>query len=344
MIEVKDRQELMDKIELTNYKMLNILGILRNTNQKVMVDDLENPKSFWMQDHYFNFLYSDDEQFIEEFSQAVGEAYFGFSGTTDEVFDYFNEHEMIQWKSTCGQYHYDGEPFDIAPLDFLTLEDAEYVDKHYEYNNDHSLEKIKDAILNRPTSCLRKDGVLISFVLLHDDDSIGYMYTLPEHRGKGYAYMLTKDILNKTMASGRLPYIQIVKGNTKSEQLAEKAGFKKHGEVHWFGVVTIGEHFQQYIKRYETLYDVKPCSVGVKMHLDLNLALPSVEVTKEYFILDDQKYPYECVVEDDIYYVKCDMPEEILLSGLKELMKAPHEMSIVNGCVRSKALKKLTIE
>lgn len=344
MFEVKDRKAIIDKIELTDYKMLNVLGILRNTDIKVMVDDLENPKSFWMKDHYFNFLYSHDDQFIAEFSEAVNEDDFGFSGTIDEVFNYFNEHDMIHWKNTCSQYHYEGNTFDVEPLDSLTIEDAEYVDKHYEYNNDHSLEKIKDAILNRPSSCLRIDGVLVSFVLLHDDDSIGYMFTLPEHRGKGYAYMLTKDILNKTIASGRLPYIQIVKGNTKSEQLAEKAGFVKHGEVHWFGVVRIGEHFQQYLKKYERLYSLKPCVAGVKIHLDLNLESKPVEITEEYFILDGHKYAYECAFEDEIYYVKCDMPEEVLLSGLKELMKEPYEMCIVNSCVTSKLLKKVTIE
>ncbi|MCH4890344.1 GNAT family N-acetyltransferase [Acidaminobacter sp. JC074] len=211
-----------------DFLRMNVRGMLLNTDNEAYYED----ESIWIKDNYFNFLYTEDLDFLLEFDKRVGNE-FGFSGANDFVLDYYKDHELIHWKNSCNQYHYPGDKFEsVMDLDSLSLEDADYVNEHYEYNNDDSLKKIKHAIKSRPTSCLRLDGKNVSFVLLHDDDSIGYMFTLPEYRGKGYAYELTKDIINKTIDLGRLPYVQIVCSNKKSIGLALKTGFVFHGIVH----------------------------------------------------------------------------------------------------------------
>jgi len=325
-------------IKLVNdFQALNIRGIIKNTDYEVFTDNPQSPRGIWIKDAYFNFLYTRDQDFLDDFYQTMTDDFFGFSGTTIEVYDYFKQREVIQWKNTCNQYHYPGDKFDVPPLDSLQLADAEYVDNHYEYQNDDSLGKIKEAILKRPTSCIRIEGVLVSFVLLHDDDSIGYMYTLPDYRGKGYAYQLTMDIINKTLDSGRLPYIQIVLGNHKSQQLALKAGFVHHGSVEWFGVVKTDGQFKQYIDKYQDLMACPALSVTSLCHLRETFHPLPVTLEDQVLYYQGQAYAFDYIYEDDLYYVKAQMPEDILLSGLMALMKEDYHLCLVN--VKSSYLK-----
>jgi len=338
MIKVKDKSAL--KL-FDDYEALNIKGVIKNTDYEVYTDDIENPKGIWIKDRYFNFLYSRDNGFIEDFSSSIKDDFFGFSGTTIEAYKYFLEHELIQWKNTCIQYHFTGGKFDVEALESLKVSDADYVNDHYEYKNDDSLDKIKEAILNRPSGCIRVNGVLVSFVMLHDDDSIGYMYTLPEYRGKGYAYKLTMDIVNKTIDSGRLPYIQIVEGNHKSEQLALKAGFVKHGTVEWFGVVKIDGQFKEYIDKYEDLMGEKALSVSTLCQLQETYQVLDVTVEDHKLKYDGQTYDFEYIYDDEIYYLKSDLPEDLLVSGLMKVMKEDYEMCLVNMRVDNSAFKKV---
>ena len=338
MIEIDRRDDKYKHFE--GYDSLNIKGVLTNTDYKTYVDDLEHPTGIWIKDRYFNFLYTNTINFIELFDQTIKEDYFGFAGTNELVLDYYTSNELIQWKNTCDQYHYSKEKFtDVMELESLTLSDATYVNDNYEYKNSNSLAKIEEAIRNRPSSCLRIDGKIVSFVLLHDDDSIGYMYTLPEYRGKGYAYKLAKDIINKTLDTGRLPYIQIVQGNDKSKQLALKLGFEKHGEVHWFGVVRLGESFKEYLKTYETHFDIKAKAVSTKMTLRSKHAPLEVEVRSDQFIYKEESYDYQMIYSDEIYYIHSNMPEKILISGLIQLMKRDYEMVISNQDIKSDGFK-----
>lgn len=338
MIQLDNRKTALTKLQ--DLKALNMKGIISHTKKEVWTDD--DCQSYWVKDGYFNYVYSNNIPFIQECHLLMNNEYYAFSGTTDTVLNYFASHEIIHWKNTCGQYHYDGEPFDIEALDSLTIQDAEYVNEHYEYKNDRSLAQIKDGIKNKPSSCLRVDGHLVSFVLLHEDDSIGYMYTLPAYRGRGYAFLLTQDIVNKTLKSGRIPYIQIVKGNTKSEQLALKAGFKKHGDVHWFGVIHPKDDFDHHIKRFKTLYDVLPRYLSSTYQLEVAASL-DVAVTETAFIFDGQAYPYRWVCEDGVYYVHHEMPEDIFISGMAKRMKKD-SLCMTHQVMSSSAFKKLTIE
>ncbi len=315
---------------------LNIRGILKNTVFPAFVDNLDAPKSIWVKDRYFQFLCAREESFVEDFNNEIEDEFFGFSGANEVVLDFYMKNHLIQWKNTCTQLHYVSERFkDVTPLESLKLEDAKYIDENYEYQNDDSLEKIKEAIKNRPTSCLRIDGIIVSFVLLHEDDSIGYMFTLPEYRGKGYAYELTKDIVNKVIDSGRLPYIQIVKGNLKSIALAKKSGFIEHGDVHWFGVMNIGKSVQECANKYFELYNEKPLSISIKTNIKLKYDILDVKVTEDHFEYGGYSYSYRSKKEEEVYYINVDeIPEDVLISGLYLLAKEDYEIVMLNQSIQ----------
>jgi GNAT superfamily N-acetyltransferase len=336
MIKVIDRKAFSEHFK--SYTSLNIQGVLLNTKYEAFTDSLEDPKGVYIRDGYFNFLFTESNTFIKEFEETVvGDGFIGFSGTNQFVYDYFHKHFPIQWENTCGQYHYPGGKFEVEPLEALCIEDAELVNDLYEYKNDDSLSKIKDAILNRPTSALRLDGELVAFVLIHDDDSIGYMFVKDEHRKKGYATMLTKDILNKVIDFGRLPYIQIVHGNDKSVGLALKTGFEKHGDVHWFGYINQkGAYIQACKDKYEKKYGQKIKGLATFNELSqeekIDIDLQSVIET----------YHVDYYEDDEVLYIKSDPMEEALFKGL--LMGLMHEdahLALYNLSLDGKGLYKV---
>ena len=64
-----------------------------------------------------------------------------------------------------------------------------------------------------------------------------YLYSKEEHRGKGYAGDVTIDLASKIIKSGKIPYLQIIKGNNMSPGIAKKCGFVECGYVSWMGIV-----------------------------------------------------------------------------------------------------------
>ncbi len=115
----------------------------------------------------------------------------------------------------------------------LTEKDAPIVDKYWEYRHEDSLEYVKRRIKNSYSSGIEINGELVAWVIIHDDGSLGSIYVLPEHRGKGYAKDITIDLVQKLRKESKLPFVHIIEGNDNSLALAETLGFVKYKKVNW---------------------------------------------------------------------------------------------------------------
>lgn len=160
-----------------------------------------------------------------------------FGGIPYEQYEILKPHMDMSWEEICYLYVYRGSAFEevnessIAPL---TLEDAELVYEHYSYKEHDDIGYIKDIIEKMPTRGVWTNGELLSWVVQRDEGSIGIMYTLQDHRGKGYAIDLTKSLINEVIKRGDVAFVHIVVGNEASCRLAEKVGFKRSSKVVWF--------------------------------------------------------------------------------------------------------------
>ncbi len=185
---------------------------------------------------------------------------------------------------------------------------------------------------------MRLNDEIVSYVMLHEDDSLGYMYTQAEHRGKGYAWELTKDIVNKTLKTGRLPYIQIVQGNTKSEQLALKAGFVKHGVVYWFGILNVkGKEFEEFKETYGKHFGVQATFATTKLSLTKgfeSLEVETVKTEKDFLVKYNKKaYTLKYIKDEDLYYIDVldkTIPMDVLRSGLIKLLENEFDFTVIN--------------
>jgi hypothetical protein len=123
-----------------------------------------------------------------------------------------------------------------TPAQTLDPKWAPLVDEHYPYKGSHSLNEIISNLKNRPSSAIFVEGEPVCWVMVHDDDSMGIMHTMEEHRRKGYAVDVTIDLCRQIFERGEKPFLQIVETNEQSPGLALKCGFVPYCTVDWFGI------------------------------------------------------------------------------------------------------------
>ncbi len=234
-------EEFLKKDYLIN---LNILGILENVLEvEIFVDDELQPTGVLLRKNYFHYIYSKSDEFIEAVSEEFfsKEGFYGFSGVEESIARKIRSRHQVNWESLCRLYYLPEGNLDLKLIknntEDVRLEDAEIIDSYYTYRNDHSLEAIKADIRHRPSSAIYIDDEIASWVLVHDDNSMGIMYTKEAYRRRGYGVDVSIDLAGKIIEAGKTPFLQIVRNNSMSPGLAEACGFAEIGGVEWFGIV-----------------------------------------------------------------------------------------------------------
>lgn len=344
MIKTKINNKLLDILKKDELVTLNLKGVIENCNPDIYTNDAMT--GLWLKDGFFNYLYTEEESFLNEIIEEVLEelkdsAYIEFSGSHKFVRDYMCKNQTIHWINPCKLLVLEKPEFKkedlINEIDSLTLDDAEFVNNHYEYKGDYSLDKIRDAIENRPTSCVRIDGKLVSYAVLNLDNSIGYMYTVKEHRKKGYAYEVTKDISLKTIKSGRLPYVQIHHWNNESLNLALKVGYEVCSDVYWIGILNPnGEDLKGDLKKFKDLYTYDPSHISTKLNMSLDFTPleVTVEDMKDHILasFEGKIFKIKYVYEDEMYFLDLidSVSNELLRSILIKFLLVEDYVCLLN--------------
>lgn len=223
---------------------LNLMGILENIPQvEIFVDDELNPRGVLLRKNYFHYVHTKSEKFIDALAETffTEEGYYGFSGVEEGIARWIRGKFKVEWESLCRLYYLPKENFKPqlikSKVEPARIEDAELIDNYYPYRNNYSLAAIKEDILYRPSAAIYKNNEIASWVLVHDDNSMGIMHTKEEYRRNGYGVDVTLSLANKIFEEGRVPFLQIVRSNGMSPGLAQKCGFVEVGNVEWFGIV-----------------------------------------------------------------------------------------------------------
>uniref|UniRef100_A0A3P9GZ03 Glycine N-acyltransferase-like protein n=1 Tax=Oryzias latipes TaxID=8090 RepID=A0A3P9GZ03_ORYLA len=101
-----------------------------------------------------------------------------------------------------------------------------------------TLGMIRDMIAHFPSRCvLDPEGRPVSWILTYAYCAMGMLYTLPEHRGRGYAKALIGSMARTLKAQGYPVFCFVEEENAVSYQLFTSMGFTEdpsHRQV-WFG-------------------------------------------------------------------------------------------------------------
>ncbi|KAM3605694.1 uncharacterized protein V6R79_003093 [Siganus canaliculatus] len=109
----------------------------------------------------------------------------------------------------------------------LNLSHVDLVNKTWKFGgNDLGWRIVKRFISNFPSCCITDaNGQPVSWILMYDYCAMGVLYTLPEHRRKGYAKVLVSTMAQRLHTEGYPVYCFIEEGNTTSYRLFKNLGF-----------------------------------------------------------------------------------------------------------------------
>lgn len=234
--------DFLNKNRLIN---LNLIGFLENVpDAEVYVDNETCPTGVVARKDYFSSLYTENDDFLNEVLDTLyKDGFYGFRAVYRPIAEKIRSRFIVNWESLNALYYLPEKEVDLSriknPIKPIDIKDAEIINHYYTYKDEISLDKIKDDIENRPSSAIYVDGDIASWVLIHNDNSMGIMYTKEDYRARGYAEEVTLDLANKILKSGHVPFLTIVDGNNMSPGLAKKCGFV-HEDIFtdWFGIIS----------------------------------------------------------------------------------------------------------
>ncbi|WP_026478651.1 GNAT family N-acetyltransferase [Alkaliphilus transvaalensis] len=245
LIKTEVRDSIIDLLKEDHIINLNILGVLENVPEaEIYVDHLEKPTGVLVKkNEYMHLLYSKNEDFlnyiIDDYLQTGA---YGFSAVEDSIAEKIMKKHEVCWISPVTVYYIPDGKVDKGliknPVKPIDIKNAEEVNHFYQYNSHDSLDRIKKDIMERPSSAVYLDNEMVCWVLTHEDNSMGIMYTKEAYRRRGYAVDVTIDLVSKIIDQGKMPFIQIVNNNGMSPGLAKKCGFIEYGQAKWFGVIS----------------------------------------------------------------------------------------------------------
>ena len=195
------------KNQAPSFVPYNVIGIIENENQPVYFDT--NKGAVWAQNQYFNYV-SGDSETLKAHLETLEDGFYGFAAVEGSLAEALTADQFLHWYEPTERYvhqgavpHLEDSPY---PLCSVPIEEAKGIDDRYEFQDEGSLEKLITAIKNRPSSAMYVEGELASYALVHEDNSIGYMYTLEKHRHRGLGYWVSLDILKKMREAGHVAF------------------------------------------------------------------------------------------------------------------------------------------
>jgi 8-oxo-dGTP diphosphatase len=186
-------------------------------------------------DHDWNYISSNSK---DEFQSLLGELnnekYFAI--LEDWMVPMVEAEGALDWKLSCIKFSYPESkkiPVIDAPITPLSIEDADWIFRSGKYATYTSTLYIREMIQKGPAIGIRQDGLLVAWVMTHDDGAIGFLHVLPEYRNRGYAIALTCEMIRRVKRVGKIPFVHIEEENFSSIRLAKKLGFEEERKVHW---------------------------------------------------------------------------------------------------------------
>lgn len=252
IIEASEKKQVIEALKKPPFVPYNVIGVIDNTDNQIRFDSTSG--TVWVSHGYFNYVYGSSEKVMHQFD-ALEEGFYGFAAVHGDLATILRKGHFLHWYEPTERHVFQGDQKDLngllmnCPYELVNVPmcEAEGIDNRYEYKDDTTFASIQDAINNRPTSGVYLDGKLVSYALVHEDDSIGFMYTLEAYRHLGIGYWVTLDITAKMLQKGRVPFVEITEKNFKSQGLAKKTGYVKDAFTPWFGIIKgIPKWFETY--------------------------------------------------------------------------------------------------
>lgn len=165
---------------------------------------------------------TDNEEFVLEVLGKL-DGRVELCGVDPLVTDCLKRRHSFLWETNCYLYAWNGEPLSYACRQEIRPMSSVFAQRISDGTHYHApTEEIKECLIRHPSTAVYVDDEPVCWCLLHLEKSLGMLYTVPEHRHKGYALEVMTALCNKVIAQGDIPYAYIVQDNIASQNLAAK--------------------------------------------------------------------------------------------------------------------------
>lgn len=171
---------------------------------------------------------------------VLPEEYYNYALIEDWMVDVIDPENLRVREMVCKRLYLPKEnvlkftPNLVTPLN---EDDATEIQNTHAYGEFTDIDYVTEQIRTGCHGCIRVDGKLAAWAITHDDGAIGFLYVLPEYRGRNYGYEITAYIASKLRSKGLPVYVHIEADNEHSIELSKKLGFIEDRNVRWFTIV-----------------------------------------------------------------------------------------------------------
>jgi len=192
-------------------------------------------------EHDTIYINTRNKEFINRVFDQLPKGRISLPAVPQDIVDILLRDKNVVYNNPCLTFAYKYHVMPQFKYDYVTepllLSDAAEVNEWYTYKSEESLAAIQESIATRESSCIKLDGKLASWCLVHaEDNSIGPLFTKSEYLRRGMGKAVAADLIEKLLAAKILPLAHIVKTNVNAISLFENLGFEKTHDCAWLGI------------------------------------------------------------------------------------------------------------
>jgi ribosomal protein S18 acetylase RimI-like enzyme len=115
----------------------------------------------------------------------------------------------------------------------LRREDVKLVTANWKFSREETDKELIDLIDKIASTGIYIDSELISWMLLNQIGTMSALHTMEQHRGKGYAEIVARNVTKAAKEIGLIPSVEMEPYNTSSFRLFSKIGYEFAFESEW---------------------------------------------------------------------------------------------------------------
>ena len=192
-----------------------------------------NTHDFWV------YFLCDNKNDLINLLEITSEKYKHFAAVEDWMKVIIEKKYQIDWIIDSFEYVYDNETIihkDNIFSEKLETEDAAYIFNSLGNKKEYTIKYLEDRIKCDVSAGIKIDGESAAWGLTHDDGTIGFLYVQEKYRNKGYAADILRSLILQKEEKGEKTILNVLKGNTKSNNLMKKLKFKYTRDIYWIKI------------------------------------------------------------------------------------------------------------
>lgn len=151
------------------------------------------------------------------------------------------EYGSADWTLTTRRYILENSVHTDAPAMKIQQIDKSYASFIHEnsiYNQIITPEYIVDRLSSDISAGIMVENIMVAWGFTHDDGALGFLHVQERYRKQGYGRNILLALIQQRRTEEKPVFDNIVPGNTASEELILKLGFKPDMNVRWMRLNT----------------------------------------------------------------------------------------------------------